>query len=76
MPYLVNPSGVRLACYRLGRFLEAGERVEITEHDAVALSDSTVFVVERPSAAPKRETVRRGSKRVETTKAPKRETRG
>lgn len=47
MPTLHNPTDSRLACYRIGLILAAGETVEITDEDADALEHGTVFVVER-----------------------------
>lgn len=100
MATLHNPTGHRLFCYRIERFLDADERVEITDEEAADLEHNTVFTVEGygepveeeavpaddgdddaadedpASATPVRETVKRGSKRVEVTKAPEPETRG
>lgn len=74
MPQLRNPTEYRLSCPLVGDgFIEPGEAVEITAEQADALQDGAVFIVDR--SAPKRETVKRGSKRAEVTKAPERETR-
>jgi hypothetical protein len=74
MPTLRNPTEYRLSCPRLGDgFIDPGESVEITDEQADELQDGPVFIVER--GAPKRETVKRGGKRAEVTKAPERETR-
>ena len=75
MPLLHNPTEWRLFCFPLQRFLEPDETVRISEEQARSL-DGTVFVVEAPSSTPKRETVRRGAKQVEVTRAPRPETRG
>ena len=74
MPILYNPADCRLPCPRLDRFIDAGERIKITDEEAADLEHNPVFRVERPAA--KRETVKRGSKQAEVTRAPKRETRG
>lgn len=74
MPTLHNPTEYTLPCYRINRVLDADESVEITDEEAADLEDGAVFRVERGS--PKRETVKRGGKRAEVTKAPERETRG
>ena len=74
MPFLFIPTGEKLDCHRLRRLIDAGERVEISDEEAADLEASPVFRVEH--AAPRRETVKRGGKRVEVTKAPAVETRG
>lgn len=77
MPQLRNPTDFRLSCYVLGRSLDPGECVEITEEQADELARNAVFVVERkPSAKPTRATAKRGGKRAEVTKAPNVEKRG
>ena len=81
MPTLHNPAEFRLFCSRLGRVLDADERVEITAQEAADLADGAVFIVEsepepEPSAAPVRKRATRGSKRIEVTASPQVETRG
>ena len=76
MPILHNPTDTRLACYDLGLFLTAGERIKISEREAELVRDSPIFVVEDdPKPAPVRKTVKRGGKRAEVSSPPKRETR-
>ena len=52
MPTLHNPAAHRLACYRIGRILDADERVEITDEEAADLVNGAVFVVEDYGDAP------------------------
>ncbi len=71
-----NPTKFPLLCAPLARVIQPKETVDVTDSQASQISRS-VFVVkeDKPSPAPARTTGNRGTKPVEETGAPERETR-
>lgn len=81
MPYLVNPLNHSIFAPQIHKDIPARGRIRIIKSDAELFRNNQVLRVEdeKPTterkAAATRTTAKRGGKRAEVSKAPKRETR-